>query len=238
MRAILTFHSIDSGDTVLSYPQDGFAQLLAGLSRARMPILARDALLQPLTRRGVALTFDDGFQSVFTDALPVLRDHGAPAHLFLTTGLVRGDNCGRAHDVSSLPMLDWKQVEALHAAGVRMESHTANHPDLRTLADASIAAECDAADRVITARLGRHPRYFAYPYGANDERVRAIIRSRYAAALTTDLRPLRRHEDAAALPRFDSYYLRVRWIQRGLDTRPARVYLALRHVLRLIQHQR
>ena len=238
MRAILTFHSIDPGDTILSFPQDALAQLLAGLSLAQIPILTLDALLQQATRRGVALTFDDGFQSVYTHALPVLRDHGAPAHLFLTTGFVGGDNCGRGHGGSSLPMLDWRQVEALQAAGVRTESHTVNHRDLCTLTNTDIAAECDAADRVIMARLGHHPQYFAYPYGANDERVRAIMRSRYTAALTTVLRPLRRYEDAAALPRLDSYYLRAKWFHRNLDSHPARAYLTLRRVLRPLRHLR
>jgi len=230
MRAILTFHGIDSADPVLSFPPDEFSRLLAGLDRAGLPILTLDRLLRPATRRGVALTFDDGYESVFTNALPVLRDHGAPAHLFLATGLVGGG------EFSSLPMLDWKQVEALHAAGVRMESHTASHPDLRDLGDAAIAEECDIADQVIATRLGRQPRYFAYPYGANDERVQAVVRSRYEAALTTELRPLGQQEDTAALPRLDSYYLQARWIQRGLDGYPARAYLGFRRLLRLVRH--
>jgi len=41
---------------------------------------------KPLPRAPVALTFDDGFRSVLTTALPVLEKHGAPATVFLVTG--------------------------------------------------------------------------------------------------------------------------------------------------------
>jgi len=238
MRAILTFHSIDSIDPIISYPQDQLPRLLDGLKAAGLPILELDKLLRPDTRRGVALTFDDGYQSVFTSALPVLRDYGAPAHLFLSTGLLGDGPSSRRREFSGLPMLDWDEVEALHAAGVRIEAHTDSHPDLRDLADAAVIAECEAADRAISARLGRHPRFFAYPYGATNARVQAIAGRRYEAALTTELRPLRRSEDPAAIPRLDSYYLQSGWIQRGLDSGPARAYFAFRRLLRQIRHRR
>ena len=62
----------------------------------------------------------------------------------------------------------------LQASGFRIEAHTANHPDLRSLSDAEIEAEMEAADAAIEARLGRRPRFFAYPYGYHDSRVRAV----------------------------------------------------------------
>lgn len=237
MRAILTFHGIDDSGSVLSYPPRAFAHLVDALGAADLPILTLDELLAPTAARGVALTFDDGLRSVATAALPVLRERNLPAHLFLTTGAVGGDNIwpGGRGIAPRMPMLDWDQVERLHAGGVRIESHTLSHPDLRTLDDAAIRAECDAADRMIAARLERPPRYFAYPFGYSDARVRRVLRAHYAAAVTTELRPLRREEDMAALPRLDSYYLQARWLQDNLESRPARAYLALRHLLRRLR---
>jgi peptidoglycan/xylan/chitin deacetylase (PgdA/CDA1 family) len=238
MRAILTFHSIDDSGAVLSYAPAAFADLLAGLAVADLPVLTLDDLLAPTTRRGVALTFDDGWQSVHRAALPVLRDHDAPAHLFLTTGAVGETHWAQSPALAQRqPMLVWNEVEALHAAGVRIEGHTATHPDLRGLSEAEITAECDAADATIAQRLGRAPRYFAYPFGYSDDRVRDAIRGRYAAAVTTDLRPLRDDEDPAALPRLDTYYLQSGWLRNHLDARPARAYLALRHAARRLRHR-
>src|SRR5258707_8203499 len=86
VRAILTFHSIDDTGSVLSYSLKTLDRLLLALQRSGIPLLDLDTLLRPQTKTGVALTFDDGMRSVFTEALPILGNHSAPAHLFLTTG--------------------------------------------------------------------------------------------------------------------------------------------------------
>src|SRR5437763_8996597 len=73
MRAILTFHSIDDSGSVLSYSPNTFDKLLLALQRSAIPLLDLGTLLRPETKTGVALTFDDGMRSIFTEALPILR---------------------------------------------------------------------------------------------------------------------------------------------------------------------
>jgi peptidoglycan/xylan/chitin deacetylase (PgdA/CDA1 family) len=234
VRAIITFHSIDDTDSLLSFHPKVFDALLSALAQAALPVCELDELLASDSGDGIALTFDDGMGSVFTHALPALRAHGAPAHLFLTTDAVGADNrwSGQPLTAPHFQMLDWPQIEALHAAGVRIESHTARHPDLRAFDDEAIEEECREADEVIAQRLGRPPRYFAYPYGFHDARVRSIIARRYEAGLTTELRVLHDSEDRAALPRLDSYYLRPAWAHHNLGARTTQAYLRLRHWLR------
>ena len=202
MRAILTFHSVDESGSVLSYPPRTFDMLLDALDRSGIPILELDELLRPETPCGVALTFDDGIRTVLTEALPILRSHSAKAHLFLTTGFV-GVSEPRPDQARSTPAFEtlrWHEIEALHGMGMRIEAHTASHPDLCRLSDDAVRAECESADETIEARLGVRPRYFAYPYGRSNARVRAFTRTRYAGSFTTDLRMLRHQEDTAELP--------------------------------------
>src|SRR5437868_7585413 len=148
MRAILTFHSIDDTGSVLSYPPNTFDKLLLALQRSAIPLLDLDTLLRPETQIGVALTFDDGMRSVFTEALPILRSHSAPAHLFLTTGVVGMMNRWPSQPPAAplFEMLHWREIEALQGAGIHIEAHTASHPDLRQLSDDALWAECDRAD--------------------------------------------------------------------------------------------
>jgi peptidoglycan/xylan/chitin deacetylase (PgdA/CDA1 family) len=233
-RAIITFHSIDESRSVLSYPARSFASLLAALERSRIPVVDLDTLLQPETSCGVALTFDDGIRSVFTAALPILRDSTAPSHLFLTTGAVGGTNrwAGQPAGAPTFDMLRWPEIEALRELGMHIEAHTASHPDLCRLDAAAVAEEYDSANEIIERRLGRRPRFFAYPYGYSNLRVRELARCRYRACLTTELRPLRCEEDMAALPRLDSYYLRSGWIYENLRAPQSRLSVGLRGILR------
>lgn len=236
MRAVLTFHAVDASGSVLSFPPEGLRRLVRGLRRDGHAVVPLEQLLdEPDAADRVALCFDDGMRSVCDAALPVLRDEGATATLFLTTGAVGKDNGwpGQPEGIPRLPMLSWPQVEALHAAGWAVEAHTVHHPDLRLLDDAALEAELvDAADE-IEQRLGRRPRAFAYPYGFFDERVAERVGRHYATAFTTRMAPL----DAGGVerlrvPRLDSYYLRPRWLQGRAASPWARRWLELRRRLR------
>lgn len=234
MRAILTFHSVDDSGSVISFSPSTFAALIEAVGR-RHAIVDLDALLDG--GDGVAITFDDGMRSVFQHALPVLETHGVPAHLFLTTNTV-----GRPTpwpdppaDIPAFPMLGWHEVEALARGGIRIENHTTSHPDLRATSDADITTELDHADAIIEERLGRRPKYFAYPFGYYDDRTRDLVRHRYRASVTTELRTLATDEDPTALPRLDAYYLQdPRWFET-LGDPATRAYLSARSLLRTIR---
>jgi len=234
MRAILTFHSVDARESVLSCSPRYLAALLEALAERAIPVLDLGTLLAPETASGIAITFDDGMRSVLDNALPVLRAHGAPAHMFIATSAI-GTAGGWPRDdagIGPYDMLDWDGVAALQDAGVLIEAHTHSHPDLRTLDTARMVEECARADELIERRCGRHPEFFAYPFGYHNTAVRAMARARYRAAVTTELRPLGAAEDPAALPRLDSYYLRSEWRMRHLDSAPMRAWLGLRNRLR------
>ncbi|NNM20031.1 MAG: polysaccharide deacetylase family protein [Gammaproteobacteria bacterium] len=237
MKAIITFHSIDNSGSVLSYPPKAFSCFMEALQESDLPVLGLDDLLQANTKRGIAITFDDGMRSLHKDALPILRDHAAPAHLYLTTGAVGNTNRWPTQPGGApvFDMLSWDEIEQLHGAGVSIESHTHSHPDMRDLDNAAMEQECETADTLIEKRIGRRPGYFAYPYGYRNEQACDFVRRRYKAAVTTELGTLDGKEDSAKLPRLDSYYLRAGWMQRNLDSSLSRAYLSLRGWLRILR---
>jgi peptidoglycan/xylan/chitin deacetylase (PgdA/CDA1 family) len=237
MRAVLTFHHLGDDPGPLAFPARSFEALLRSLGACRLPVVDLDRLLAPGAGPGVAIAFDDGWRSVLTEALPVLRSTGTPAHLFLCTGMLAREGPERV-PMPAFPRLDWRDVEAVHRDGVRIESHTHAHPDLRGLTEARVAEECGRADTLIERCLGRRPRYFAYPYGRHDAGARRVAGSKYAAAFTTRLATLGDADDRSALPRLDAHYLRNPVLQRRLDGRAARGWLALRRFLRTMRGER
>ncbi len=73
--------------------------------------------VQPRTARTVLLTFDDGLESLYTVAFPLLRKHGMAAVAFIVPGFI------------GLPgFCTWDQLREMHAAGViDVQSHSFFH---------------------------------------------------------------------------------------------------------------
>jgi peptidoglycan/xylan/chitin deacetylase (PgdA/CDA1 family) len=233
MRAVLTFHHLGDDPEPVAYPARAFEALLRALDDRGLPIVDLDGLLAPGAGPGVALAFDDGWRSVLTEALPMLRAARAPAHLFLCTGLLAAESDVRA-PMPRYARLDWDGVDRLRHGGVAVESHTHTHPDLRGGGTARVEEECARADELIERRTGRRPRYFAYPYGRCDAASRGVAASRYAAAFTTRLAPLSASDDRYRLPRIDAHYLRSDGARRRLGRPASRAWLAMRGALRTL----
>ena len=237
MRAVLTFHSIDGLPGPLSYSAGDLEKMLGALDEAKLPVVSLDDLLANPDRSAVALTFDDGISTVFETAMPILRERNLPAHVFVITKWVGGDNRwpGQPEDATPFKLMDWPQLEAIQASGFRIEAHTASHPDLRSLPNAEIEEEMEKADADIERRLGRRPQYFAFPYGYHDERVRSVARRRYRGSFTTKLDYLGPRVSLDEIPRLDTHYLRSPVLVRSLASQPARAYIAFRRAMRRLR---
>jgi len=97
----------------------------------------------------------------------------------------------------------WETIRGSLGPDLSIGAHTCGHPALPTLSATEIQRELEhGADR-IEQRLGRRPRFLAYPYGAWTAQVRDATRTAgYEAAFTLDPGRIRsRHADLLALPR-------------------------------------
>jgi peptidoglycan/xylan/chitin deacetylase (PgdA/CDA1 family) len=234
MRAVFTFHSIDDSGSVLSFPAALFDRFLTVLNALNIPVVDLNTLLSTEGEPGVVLTFDDGMQSVFSNALPIMKKHGVTAHVFITTKAVGTDRLwpDKAGGPLSFNMLSWDEIEQLKLAGISIDAHTQTHPNMRKIGLQQIEDECQGADEELKQRLGVLPEYFAYPFGFHNPVVRGYVRDRYKSAVTTELRYLGNNEDLAALPRVDSYYFQSPWLLQNMNSLPVKAYLNLRWLLR------
>jgi peptidoglycan/xylan/chitin deacetylase (PgdA/CDA1 family) len=159
----------------------------------------------------LALTFDDGFVSFATEAMPLLLDHGLPATLFIVTDHVGGDNSWRGRSTSGipvLPLLDWDALGRLRESGVTLGAHTRTHPNLPMLTDGLLEEEILGGADAMERRLGERPQGFAYPFGAVNSRVAGVVARCYRWACTTEFRPMSAGESLTLLPRLDAWYFR------------------------------
>lgn len=132
------------------------------------------------------VTIDDGFCSVYTHALPILRAFRIPAVLFITT-----NNVGRRDETTLYgeAYLSWDQIAKLSEAGVAIGSHAVTHRSLGRLNATEIEDEVARSREILTQRTGAAIEAFAYPYGTvadfNDTTQRILRESGYSFAFTS-----------------------------------------------------
>lgn len=182
---ILMYHRVAPIVPGLSEPTynvtpERFHEQLAGL-------LARGFLAWPLRmvleahRRGRSIprevfvvTFDDGYESVYRHAWPVLQDLGIPATVFLTTGFLDSprpfpfDNWrgkGAPHAEECWRPLSTQQCRAMHTSGlIEFGSHTHTHDDFRDRPE-EFARDLETSLAVLRDRFAIRDATFAFPYG-------------------------------------------------------------------------
>jgi peptidoglycan/xylan/chitin deacetylase (PgdA/CDA1 family) len=115
------------------------------------------------------LTFDDGFRSCLTEAVPLLRRLDVRATFYVCPGLFGGQHWHLPGEAGRL--LDEDEARALVEAGMELGSHSISHPDLRLLDGGELAVELRDSKAAVERITGQPCRTLAYPYGLHDERV-------------------------------------------------------------------
>lgn len=236
MRAILTFHSIDDSGAIISYPSKKFAELLEKLRKNDIPILSLDEILANSSKQGVVITFDDGMRSIYKNALHILKEYNAPAHVFVATAAIKNSKTAeQAINIEGFEMLSWDEIEHLQANGIQIDAHTHRHPDMRTINKEQILEEFHLSNEILASKIGVTPDYFAYPFGYHNQLARECAADFYKASVTTELRPLPESYDTAAIPRLDSFYFQTSNTINKLDSPLMAIYLKLRNLMRNVK---
>ncbi len=129
----------------------------------------------PLPSRTFVVTFDDGYENVYRNAWPVLRELGVPATVFLATAYLDGARPFPFDDWHSagserIPAHSWRPLttaqccEMIASGLIELGAHTHTHADFRGRAG---DFERDLARCVafMAERFGLSGVTFAFPYG-------------------------------------------------------------------------
>lgn len=111
-----------------------------------------------------AVTFDDGFRSNYTTALPILSERGIPATVYVTINFIDGSSPWiGASDAGA--MMTQVQLRELVAAGWELGGHTMTHADLSLLDYDGCRQEIEQGVAELERITGSHVQTFAYPFG-------------------------------------------------------------------------
>jgi len=174
---ILTFHKVDRRFEwgVTRIAPRGFRKVLAFLKNEGYQTVSLASLSDPaaaLPRKPIVLTFDDSYESLYDNALPVLREFGFSGTIFVVTGYVGNLN---HWDVNlgwiTFRHLSWGQLEAFREASFEIESHTVHHPDLTRVDVSKLESEMADSKKSIEDKTGVRVRFLSFPFGRYNPRV-------------------------------------------------------------------
>ena len=254
---ILMYHSISENLFGKSHPYyqintsaEAFSRQMRWLRNHGYRTLDLSELIDKFERREkltktVVITFDDGYRDFLDGALPVLKQCGFSAIIYLATDRIQ-DTPAR---LNGAEYLTWHDVRELRAEGIQFGSHTVTHPDMRSLGPEQIEYELGYSKEVIEQKLGEPINSFAYPFAFPEEDadftrflLDALENQGFQNGVTTILGRASRKSSPYFLPRLpvnswdDDAFLQAK-LEGGYDWMhwPQRLKKVLNHNVTLMQ---
>ncbi|MDR3591964.1 MAG: polysaccharide deacetylase family protein [Negativicutes bacterium] len=231
---VLNYHKVmDGADTPLAIKTKEFDRQMAYLQENGFHSITPDQLVdfilegKALPDKPVLITFDDGYQDFYDNAYPTLRKYGFTATVFLITDVVGRDP----------GYLTWDEIIEMRqqGKGIVFGSHTLSHVLLDTVSAEEVTAQLVKSREGAEWRMDVPVKYFAYPGGAYNSRIEALVREAgYRAAFTINLGRVQKNSDVYALERipiyqtqrsFVNFYIRLQFTSLAAHVKTVRDFV-------------
>jgi peptidoglycan/xylan/chitin deacetylase (PgdA/CDA1 family) len=203
---------------------DAHLEHLASAGYAVVPLADVVACLKgegDLPKGAVAITIDDAYRSVYTEAYPRLKARGWPFTVFVATDPV---------DQGLSDYMTWEQMREMAGHGATYANHGASHDSMvgepHDADDAvqakRVRADIEKARRRLSEELSPLPAIFAYPYGEYDEVAAGVVEDLGFIAFGQHSGALGPTSDRRALPRYpiNEAYSAMDDFRMKMKTRP------------------
>jgi len=169
--SILCYHSIDNSKLDISVPPETFEWQMSYLKHKGYYFATLDEIIAykkkeiNLPQKTVAITFDDGYKSVYEYAFPILKKMRIPVSLFIVGDFEESKKWRN----TPLVQLSKEDMEIMRTSGlVQVYYHSKTHRMLDGISTDEIKQELDVG--------AIKYKYFAYPGGHYSSNVIKLVR--------------------------------------------------------------
>jgi len=150
---------------------------------------------KPLPAKPVIITSDDGYQSMYTNAFPILKKYGYKMTVFLITSMIGDKEAARRlndfdygdNRVPQRAMLIWPEVRVMSKYGCEFQSHTWSHRIISNIPVEDARMELAQSKSDIEINTGKPCIFVAWPHGQYSGEVLGLLGATgYRGALHAD----------------------------------------------------
>ena len=182
-----------------------------------------------LPEKTIAITIDDAYITVYTNAYPRLKAKKMPFTVFVNTNAV---------DVKSKNYISWEKMREMQLNGVEFANHSLTHAYLLQSENESkeewrtrVMKEVEGAQKRLQDELGddvnKNPQLFSYPFGEHDKSVRELLKElNYIGVAqasgvfseSSDLQEIPRYAMAEAFAEIDDFALKINTLPLPIES--------------------
>lgn len=207
---VLQYHHIsDASPASTSTSPDLFRQHMAYLNEHGFEVVPLTQLVAELEQgereaesaKRVAITFDNGYSSVYSTAYPLLKQYGWPFTIFVNTKPI---------DDGWQEFVSWDQLRDMAQNGATIANHSHTHTHFSRIPQGEsqqqwlqqVRTDVQTAQNRIEEELSQAPKLIAYPYGEYSQPVMALMADMGFVAFGQQSGALDPSQSLQALPRF------------------------------------
>jgi len=146
----------------------------------------------PKKNKEILLTIDDGFESFYNEAWPILQKEKIPFILFIST-----------EPVGKNGYMNWSQIKEIEKSNIGVIGHHSHtHEYLIDKSEIEFISDIENANNIFLKNLGYIPSLFSYPFGEYSKFMKDYITNNFKISFGQHSGVIDVNKEKFELPRF------------------------------------
>ena len=146
-----------------------FLEHLAQIKNSKIEFISfnkfSEVIKSKMKKNYLLLTIDDGFESFYLNAWPILKNKKIPFILFVST-----------REVGKYGYMTWDQIKEIESSGLAtIGNHSHSHEYLIDWEEKKISDDLKKSIKIFEKELGYSPKLFSYPFGEYSSTLKKIV---------------------------------------------------------------
>ena len=184
---ILMYHSISNNNNNFSVKVDNFYKQMKTMINFGYKSVNLNEIHNNRNEKKFVITFDDGYEDVYINALPILNELKLKATCFIVSNQIGKKNAwdNDKKEFPEMNLMNEKQILSWQKNGLEIGSHSLDHSNLIKLSLEEKMKQIIEPKKYFKDKFNININSFSYPFGGYDEACFKLIKENYDFAVTT-----------------------------------------------------